>query len=333
MPLFHEEAAATEPGVIVSASVAVELDWALAAAFRADYRRDHSCLARVYEESPELAERVRSFWGPGEVMSCGGSIELMVLAQHGGLLFSTDAEALLGRLEELCATAPVDLPLASETEEDRVVVLGRLRRLRSTPELRRRYVEMVADVWSAISEDWERDGRRSVEAAVHARREQLAKGASWREMARTPCADFDLLSRLAASLGPDGLIAIFPAFFAHLGSLVDMPGVLMIGVRADSSGAQARARTELLARRLKTISDPTRLAILDALRSGPRTVTEISEMFSLAQPTVSNHVKLLRDAGLVRNGDDGARRKLVVQPEVIADLLEHLEGILSVQSS
>src|SRR5579872_361763 len=109
MPLFHEEVTDREPAVVVSGSIAVELDWALAAAFRADYRRDHASLARVYEEAPELAERVRSFWGAGEVMSCGGSIELMVLAHHGGVLFSQDAEALLGRLEELCATAPTDL--------------------------------------------------------------------------------------------------------------------------------------------------------------------------------------------------------------------------------
>jgi hypothetical protein len=41
-------------------------------------------------------------------------------------------------------------------------------------------------------------------------------------------------------------------------------------------------------------------------------------------------MKVLRDAGLVKNGTDVSRRRLFVQPRVIADLLEHLEGILSV---
>ena len=61
-------------------------------------------------------------WGPGEEISCGGFMELMVLAHDGGLLFSTDADALLDRLDALCTSAPAasdELPLLSETTEDR----------------------------------------------------------------------------------------------------------------------------------------------------------------------------------------------------------------------
>ena len=102
----------------------------------------------------------------------------------------------------------------------------------------------------------------------------------------------------------------------------------MIGVRAEGSGAEARVRTELLARRLKTISDPTRLAMLEVLRSTPSTVTELADLFSLAQPTVSNHVKVLRDAGIVASGAQGGHRPLVLQRQVLEDLIQHLEGIL-----
>lgn len=331
MPLFLEEPGDRRPEVVVGGSIAVELDWALAAAWRQDFRRDHAVLARVFEGSSPLAERVRSFWEPSEWTTCGGSIELMILAHHGGLLFSLDAQELLGRLEELCANAPLDLSLESETEEDRSALLARLGRLRSSPELRRRYVELVADVWSALADDWERDGRRAVNAAVAERRELQHKGAGWMEVARNykPCHE-DTVAKLVENLGPNGVVGVAPAFFAHLGSLVDLPGMVLIGVRADGSGAQARARTELLARRLKTISDPTRLAMLEALRSAPRTVSELADMFSLAQPTVSNHVKVLREAGIVSNGSGASRRKLEVRSEVIVDLLDHLEGILAV---
>ncbi|HUB69432.1 MAG TPA: metalloregulator ArsR/SmtB family transcription factor [Acidimicrobiales bacterium] len=328
MPLFHEEPPGTLPTVVVSGSIAVELDWTMAAAWRPEFKRDHAVLGKAYEEFPELGQRVRAFWLPDEVTSCGGSIELMILAHHGGLLFSLDPEELLGRLEELCANAPTDLRLASETPADREALLRRLNKLRSSPEARRGYVRLVRDVWSAVSADWERDGLLAVNISVAARHDLQRRGAPWREVANTDMhCDQGRMNELVAGATAADTIAIVPAFFAHLGSLVDLPGTVLIGVRADGSAAQARARTELLARRLKTISDPTRLAMLVALGTSPQTVSDLASHFSLAQPTVSNHVKILREAGLVSSGSNGDRRRLTVQPDVLSDLLEHLEAM------
>jgi DNA-binding transcriptional ArsR family regulator len=327
MPLIHD-VPPQGPAVIVHPSIAVELEWALASSERPDFRRDHAALAELYDRSPELGERVRSFWGPDVAMSCGGFMELMALAHHGGLLLSTDAAALLGRLEDLCASAPTGLTLASESDEDRVAIIARLDRLRTSADLRHRYVRLLSDVWSSLGDVWERQGRPAVDAAVAARRDMLAKGAPWTDVARSECDGGGLLARLVDSVGPGGQLAVIPAFFTHKGLVVDLPGIVVVGVRTDPSGAQARARTELLARRLKTISDPTRLAILDALIEAPRTVSEIAATFNLAQPTVSNHIKQLRDAGLVRNDSAGTRRDLLVQHETIAELLDHLQSVL-----
>jgi DNA-binding transcriptional ArsR family regulator len=316
----------------VRPSLIIEIEWALASAEREDYRRDHPVLAAVYDRNPDLQARVRSMWGPGEEVSCGGFMELMVIAHHGGLLFSTDADLLLDRLGDLCASVPMtsdDLPLQSETAEDRAVILVRLSRLKDSPELRRRYVAVVREMWEAIRDAWELSGRVAVEVAMAARRELGAKGADWHEVARSECDVGELLDRTAAALGPDGEVVVVPAYFTHKGLLLDLPGVVVVGVRTDNTGAQARARTEALARRLKAISDPTRLAMLDCLRNGPRTVTEIASAFSLAQPTVSNHVKVLRDSGLVADLRDGNRRNLVVQIEKVDELLTGLHDVLS----
>jgi DNA-binding transcriptional ArsR family regulator len=332
MPMYYEPAGDARPPVVVHGSVAVEIDWVFSSASRPEFQRDHAVLARIYQHRPELVRRVRSFWGPGLVNSCGGSMELMILAHHGGLLLSLEPSELIGRLDELCRRAPAALALRGEDPDDRRVALGRLEALRSSSEVRARYIELVGDVWSAVSGDWERDGRSAVAGAVADRRALQQKGAAWREVAQmAPCTDENLIvSELIPSLGPDGLVAIVPAFFAHLGSLVDLPGTILIGVRADGSGAQARARTELLARRLRTVSDPTRLALIEALRADPRTVTELAGLFGLAQPTVSNHVKVLRDAGIVANGTGPDRRRLRLQPDVLVDLVEHLQGVLAV---
>jgi DNA-binding transcriptional ArsR family regulator len=76
------------------------------------------------------------------------------------------------------------------------------------------------------------------------------------------------------------------------------------------------------------MSDPTRLAILDTLRSGPRTVTEIAACFSLAQPTVSNHVKVLRQAGFLAEQRVGTRHNLVVRAEAVDDVIGDLSEVL-----
>ncbi|HVC69599.1 MAG TPA: metalloregulator ArsR/SmtB family transcription factor [Acidimicrobiales bacterium] len=316
----------------MSSSAAIEIEWALASGEREDYQRDHTTIGAIYERNGDLQARVRAIWGPGATVSCGGFLELMVVAHHGGLLFSADADTLLDRLDELCVTVPStpdDLPLLSETPEDRAAILLRLARLKKSSDLRRQYVTLVRDVWNAIRPDWELSGRGAVEAAMASRREMVAKGAHWHELGRDGYEFGDLLDRLVAALGPGGEVVVVPAFYTHCGLLVDLPGVVVLGVRTDTTGAEARARTAVLARRLKAISDPTRLAMLDALRGGPRTATDLAAAFSLAQPTVSNHVKVLRDAGLVTDVRDGARRNLVVQQEVVGELLMSLQGVLS----
>jgi ArsR family transcriptional regulator, arsenate/arsenite/antimonite-responsive transcriptional repressor len=328
MPMYHEDAPNGAPRIGVHASVAVELDWVLGAALRPDFRIDHPDLDALYSEFPDLAERASQLWSDVP-LSCGGFMELEIIAHHGGLLFSADGDALVGRLAELCATVPVDYELASETDEDRAVLLERLRRLHDSADLRSRYVALIADVWAAVQGTWDGRGRHAVEAALAGRRDQVARGAPWEEVARSECHGFPIAPRLVARLGPDDEVAVVPAYFTHKGLIFDLPGVVVIGVRADATGAQARSRTAQLARRLKTISDPTRLAILDALRSGPRTVSELATTFSLAQPTVSNHVKLLRDAGLIANASDRGRRELVVQHDVVVDLLAHLHHVLT----
>ena len=56
------------------------------------------------------------------------------------------------------------------------------------------------------------------------------------------------------------------------------------------------------------LSDPTRRAILARLTEGDRTVAELSAPFAMSQPAISQHLKVLEDAGLVAQRTDGTRR-------------------------
>ena len=62
---------------------------------------------------------------------------------------------------------------------------------------------------------------------------------------------------------------------------------------------------ELISRRLKALADPSRLAILHALRVGGRNVSELVAETGLAQANVSKHLRILREEGIV-----AARRQL-----------------------
>lgn len=328
MPMFHEPPERTGPRLVVHSSAAVELDWVLSAAHRIG-QSGQPLLDSLYAEVPDVVERVRSLWAPGEQLSYPGYLELSILAHRGGLLFDGEVAGLIDAIEDLAAAPPRDLALASETAGDRSRLLRRLKLLHASKARRHRYAGVLRDVWSAVGPVWETSGRKVVDAAVDARRASLDKGShTWQELARhEPCCSRWNLDDLVGALGPGGEFAVVPSYFACKGLLVDLPGVVVVGVSARPSGTEARARTALLARRLKSLSDPTRLAILHSLISQELTVSELAAMFAVAQPTVSNHIKVLRDAGLVSNAGDGRTRRLVVQPDVVHEVIGELQRI------
>jgi ArsR family transcriptional regulator len=88
-----------------------------------------------------------------------------------------------------------------------------------------------------------------------------------------------------------------------------------------------RAQAERVAQVAKALGDPIRLQLMDVLRkhAGKVCVCELVPLFDLSQPTVSHHLKVLRDAGLV----DSERRGLWAYYYVIPETLEELSAWLS----
>jgi DNA-binding transcriptional ArsR family regulator len=68
------------------------------------------------------------------------------------------------------------------------------------------------------------------------------------------------------------------------------------------------------------LADPTREQIVEALAEGGRTVNEIVAMFSLTQPAISRHLRVLREAGLVSVHPDGQRRIYELDPEPLREI-------------
>jgi len=88
-----------------------------------------------------------------------------------------------------------------------------------------------------------------------------------------------------------------------------------------------REHAERMAAIAKALADPVRLQLVDVLRkhAGKVCVCELVPLFDLSQPTVSHHLKVLREAGLV----ESERRGLWAYYYVIPDSLEELSAWLS----
>jgi DNA-binding transcriptional ArsR family regulator len=73
---------------------------------------------------------------------------------------------------------------------------------------------------------------------------------------------------------------------------------------------------------LAAIADPTRRRMLELLADRERSVGELVDRFTLSQPAVSGHLRVLRDAGLVDVRRDGARRVHSLRPQALAGVAE-----------
>jgi DNA-binding transcriptional ArsR family regulator len=76
---------------------------------------------------------------------------------------------------------------------------------------------------------------------------------------------------------------------------------------------------------LDAISDPTRMAIFEKLAGGPLAVNELARTLPVTRPAVSQHLKVLKDAGLVFDRRAGTRRLYQLDPEGVARLRAHFD--------
>jgi DNA-binding transcriptional ArsR family regulator len=77
---------------------------------------------------------------------------------------------------------------------------------------------------------------------------------------------------------------------------------------------------------LAVLADPTRRRVFERLRHGPRPVNLIAAGLPVSRPAVSQHLKALKQAGLVVERSDGVRRIYSLRREGLMELREWLDG-------
>ncbi len=76
---------------------------------------------------------------------------------------------------------------------------------------------------------------------------------------------------------------------------------------------------------LGALGDPTRRAIIECLSEQPRAVRELADQLPVSRPAVSQHLKVLKSAGLVTEHAEGTRRIYRLNPDGVAAMRDQLD--------
>jgi DNA-binding transcriptional ArsR family regulator len=74
------------------------------------------------------------------------------------------------------------------------------------------------------------------------------------------------------------------------------------------------------------LAHPLRREIVERLSAGPATVGEVTHDFSVSKPTISRHLRILEEAGVVSRVIDGRRHRLALQAQALADVEAWIEN-------
>jgi DNA-binding transcriptional ArsR family regulator len=80
---------------------------------------------------------------------------------------------------------------------------------------------------------------------------------------------------------------------------------------------------------IQALGDPTRRSIFERLRTGPRAVGDLARELPVSRPAVSQHLRVLKEAGLVTEQRNGTRRIYSVDAASVAELRDYFDGFWS----
>jgi DNA-binding transcriptional ArsR family regulator len=85
-------------------------------------------------------------------------------------------------------------------------------------------------------------------------------------------------------------------------------------------------RTHVSAAQWEAIGDATRRTLLERLRRRPQAVTELAQGLPVSRPAVSQHLRVLKNAGMVRDHAEGTRRIYSLDPRGFASMRAYLDS-------
>ena len=301
----HDELVTASTRVRAALAAPVEILFALY--FVGKFGERHPDARFVLEEKdPALAARAREFWTDAS----GDFTELIVFAYESATLFRETAKPFLAALE---STAASNFPIPDfpgEDPRDAATIRHHILELRADADRRHDYVELMHRVWEVLEPDARAnlpEGRRAI-SELNERLDRMPWRDAVPDWAIAWCTQSEPLLDPAADAGE---LAITPMYINQRGKFIlGMPGMTVLSyVPREKQGDNRTSRevAEAIAARHKLVADPTRLQLLGTLVRRKATVGELADLYGLSQPTVSVHMKQLRESGLVATERDGAQ--------------------------
>ncbi len=292
---------------------------------------DHELEGRFATTEPvriKYGPALKSFWPDHD----RGFTEMVVLAERSGTLLDSDIRGFFAGLERAASSNAPTPSLLSESPAERSVVAERLQVLRTDPKIRARYISLLEEVWEAIRVEWEQIGRPAVLAATRVWQKQLGEGIPYRDLLQRTrlWPGRPELDQIADADAAEGRMVLTPGWFFGDIHVVEIDGSMYLGRGIQPQGCvdDQRHAARYISKTLKAFADPTRLSIMMWLAHRPASVTEISRHFKLSQPTVSAHVQLLREAGVIEDRPAGRSSLLSVREEGVREVLGGAEEAL-----
>ena len=289
---------------------------------------DATLLPGVARLRGPMMERTRQLWQDGQP----GCTELLLCADQANCVLDDEPQGLFSWLRSGARGATSKYELITESPQDRATIHLRLRKLGDDARAREAFLGVLFDVWKLASPAWDSHGRKVVTEACTGLRARLDNGASLDELVppRHP------LTR-ADQPGVEDLFtrrlefALSPLYFCTSGGhVVDFGDYIHIAVPASDLLPTRKIRdAAFVADRLRVLAEPTRVRILLQAMSAPASVMELARALRISQPTVSGHVKVLRDSGLIQPQRHGGRSVFVASRKRVERLLEDARATIA----
>lgn len=293
----------------------------------------------VAHEHPDLMAEIRALAdGDAETRF---EYELFLLALEFGHAHDDTPERFLRDLPDLplrFLERADDAAESSAADSDhRARIRAGIARL-SDPGSADRVKGVLRRLWGVLEPSWLRTGREA--SAEACRRFAAAFAAKGDVLAALPAhhvAQFEASAEKIRAAQSRDRVHVVPLYFAAQGGFIfHLQDAYFIGygLQVEQAFAHTEARVRDIAGKMKAYADPTRLMLLTLLANYGRftpTVGDLASQLGVSQPTVSGHLRLLREAGIVRLEKDGTKSFYHLQTDAATEPLEELESLLRQQ--
>lgn len=297
-------------------------------------------IEELIERRPNLGSTLFSFWDDDYPVG----IEIPFVASYYGYIRDTDPLRFFQSLPELMLrnhratisrleTSPVQ-PLPSEADIRMTEVIdARIARL-SEADFANLYAEIWLDIWQEMEPLWQSEGLPLCLQAAEKINKALLEGKNVLDIVpREHFGHLERYSSIVTTYSQQSFVLVTPMYFINVGGhTIYAEEMLCIGygVQHEHAIHALVQRSQALAQQVKALADPTRLMILSLISEFKHDITvgDLAKRFSVSQPTISGHLKILREAELVQVAREGNRAYYSADLKRITDLMLDVEALI-----